>query len=34
MEKLMCKETAMKISIGDGISFSRQVGDKILKIVA
>jgi len=28
----MCKKTVMKIIVGDGISLSRQVGDKILKV--
>jgi hypothetical protein len=32
VRKLISKETAMKINVGDGINISRQVGDKILKI--
>jgi hypothetical protein len=30
----MCNETAMKISVGNGISLSGQASDKILKIAA
>jgi len=32
VQKLMCKKTTMKISVGDIIILSRQAGDKILKI--
>jgi len=34
MEKFMCNKSGMKISVGDGISLSRQAGDKILKVAA
>ena len=34
MKKLMCKKTAMKISIGDGNILSGQADDKILKLTA
>ena len=32
IEKFMFKKTAMKISVGDRISLSRQDGDKIIKV--
>jgi hypothetical protein len=34
MEKFMCNKSVMKISVGDGISLSRQAGDKILKVAS
>ena len=32
VKELMCKKTAMEISIGDGSILSGQAGDKILKL--
>jgi len=32
VKKLMCKEAAMEISIGDGSILSGQAGDEILKL--
>jgi hypothetical protein len=33
VEKFMCKEVAVEVSVGDRINFNVQVGYKILKIV-